>query len=483
MEKNPPLIGCEVELQLLPQQREEFLRGYPELWEFLASAMGGQWNVQRDAGTNVATGMSSGEGLEKTCISNDSAKTLLELALPPATSIERLHETWLLHFAPIAAALRSKAIHILGVGMHPEIDIGMNGAYETWVTPRGRYGLVKERGWQHHWLLTPASTQPSIDIPLDQPTEYVNLLERALPLLQPLCANSNVRRWEADEQYAELRNTVCYSRVFERSIDASFMVAGMPEKPYEHTGDYLRYLFSIPNYFVVSNKGSADYKSSGLITLQPDATGKPPSLEVLLTTLIEQHGRWEGRTLEGGSVSLGIEDISPGQVGHVDWYSFRPARMKYILRDYASWEEFWHDYRTAPERVLRKAFIEVRSISTQLPGEEMLPCALVTGIVRGKDEMQRYLDTLCDWSEMLAFHRTLADQYVAWDSIIGNRRYPDVARDLVEIVSQQLSPTERRFIEPLTERMKNNESPAHLARREIRRSRDAFLSLVGYQSE
>jgi len=465
MESQRMLIGCEIELPLLPQDPERYRLNLLSLWEEIVEVLGAPWQIEFDAQTHGITGASQGSDHSLSAISYDASIVLLEFSLGPQENLAALSAEWERLSRPVRAVLARHGIRALGYGMQPEIDIHANGAYRTWCTPRGMYWYMPRRGWDHRWNLCRASTQPSIDVPINEAADTLNFLEKILPLVQPLCANSSIERWTADPDIAERRDFLGWSQLMGQSVDRNMI--GMPVRPYKDMNDYLYQLFSLPLHTVTGDAGKAGKKARGIwLPAQPS-----------LLEYIEKDA-WEGILPDGQRIQ--VETKKPDwTIASIDWYCFRPARLRTRMKPVASWDALRVALQTNPSALLEKTFIEIRSIATQSPNEPLLPVALCLGLLRARPKLQQWVDQWT-WEEIRQFATTKAFRFDAWSAKLGKTAYADVARTLVETVSSMMASDERHLLGGLHERMEKRVSPASLASKAVRSSRKDFLELVTY---
>lgn len=462
----PPRIGCEVELPLLPQNPAIYRKQLEPLWSELVNAMGAGWIVDRDPRTGGITGMSNHDDPNHPSICYDASILLLEFALPPCPDLATLKAIWHDWSGRIFPILARYDIRVLGTGMHPDLDIHVPEAYATWSTPKAVYSVLKRRGWQHRYNLRCASIQPSIDLPLLGTIDYINTLEKALPFLQPVCANSSIECWKSHPDIAEARDYLGWSAMMRESPDLDTI--GMPRHPYTSMADYFSYLWKIPMYYV-SEKVAGGYKKS-----EPIDLFERPSLATLMTK-----PTWRGQTFDGHEVQVVVDRLDPQNTLQIDWYSFRPVRLRYRLRSPLTWS----DVRATndPSTLCTHFYAEVRSLGNQLPGEAMLTTVLALGLVRNQVEVWKYLQRF-SWDQVVDFYYNHAPRFDAWDATIAGIQYPTVARELLAIIEDALHSSERAELTKLHERLKHRTSPAKLTIEALAKSRETYLDLITYPS-
>lgn len=461
-----PLIGCEIELPLLPRDPEVYRKDIPAIWEEVVQVLGGTWHVDIDALTGGVVGASQGGDYRNSALSYDASVLLLEFSLAPQKDLQALEAEWQRISKPVLGVFARHGVRALGCGMQPEIDIDAPNAYKTWCTPKGLYWYLKKRGWDHRWNLRCASSQPSVDVTIDEAMDAVNFLERILPLCQPFLAHSCIERWTADPDIAEKRDLVGWSKLMEHSVDIAMI--GMPPLPYKDLNGYMRRVFGHPLHTVTFDSGAATKKSRGVwLTEQP-------SLLQLLEKL-----QWEGLQSNGDTIMIETEKLDPDTTACIDWYVFHSARLRMRLKPIGSWDVLRNAIKTDPSSLIAKTFIEVRSIATQLPAEPLLPAALCLGLLRARPQLEKWLGQWT-WDQIRDFSRTKAFRFDAWTSSVGSVSYTTIAMEIVRVMMAALTPDEQKFLGALSDRVSRDSSPASLSSEALKKSRDAFLSLVTY---
>lgn len=460
-----PLIGCEIELPLLPADPEAYRAQIPAIWDEVVATLGGTWHVDIDALTGGVVGASQGGDYRNSALSYDASVLLLEFSLSPQKDLQALEAEWQRISKPVLGVFARHGVQALGCGMQPEVDIDAPNAYKTWNT-KGMYWYLPRRGWDHRWNLRCASSQPSVDVPMDEAIDAVNFLEKILPLCQPFLAHSCIERWTADPKIAEKRDFVGWLKLMEHSVDISMI--GMPEAPYKDLNGYMKRVFGHPLHTVTFDAGAATKKSRGVwLTEQPS-----------FLQLIEKP-QWEGLQSNGETITIETDKLDPDTTACVDWYVFHPARLRMRLKPIGSWDVLKNAVKTDPPSLIAKTFIEIRSIATQLPAEHLLPAAFSLGLMRARPQLEKWLGQWT-WDEIREFSRTKAFRFDAWTSSVGSVPYAEIAQEIVKMVMAALTPEEQKFLGALSDRVAMMTSPASLSADALKQSRSAFLDLVTF---
>lgn len=472
-------VGTEIELPIYVENIAMYAEHADTLWYDLTAELGAEWVVSTDIYRGGATGISRTIDGATTVLTFDSSIFLFEFAMAPKSSITELERAWHEILPCVLSVLSRYGATLLGIGMHPALDIASGDAMPLWRTKRGIYQLLDARGWNHRSILHCASTQPAVDVYPDEIVNVINTLEYTLPLLQPVFANSPFVQWKQNPEVVDNRDLLAWKSVMRSSVDASAQTVGMPVAPYTDLSDYYAYLHSIPLFYLHHSKKS--YKNSDcLVPLTDPKTNKPPSLRQLYDAK-----QWKGYSLNNPDHirEFVLDDFDVNVNAGIDWYSFRPVRLHSRLKKFDSWDQYFEIMTRNPEEAIEGAYLEIRSIDTQLPGQEFLPTATVLAIVRMHEKIRAWLQSHLAWSDVRAFYESSAHTSSAWMKQIGNHSYTDIVKELVTLLLEGLTAEELHYIAPLSDRVARMTSAASLVMKAYAAAPECFFQLTTYRTE
>lgn len=473
----PRNVGTEIELPIYVQDVSTYAEHANSLWYDLEKELGEEWKVNTDIYQGTATGISRTVNDVVTSLTFDSSIFLFEFSLAPKPSLAEVEREWELLLPTVLAVLSRYGATLLGIGMHPALDISSVNALQHWRTKRGIYRLLDARGWDHKQILHCASTQPAVDVYPEEIVNVINTLESTLPLLQPVFANSPLVAWKQHAEIVDNRDLLAWKSVMRSSVDASARTVGMPLQPYADLCAYYEYIHSIPIFYLHHSKKS--YKNTDfLVPLKDPVTHAPPSLRQLY-----EAKKWKGYYLNNPDdvVEFSMDDFDVNVNAGVDWYSFRPVRLHAKLKQFQSWDEYFTQMSQNPEEAIEHAYVEIRSIDTQLPGQEFLPLAVVLSIVRMHERIGAWVQSRLSWSGIRTFYESFAHTSAAWSQQVDAQSYRTILRELLPLLLEGLEGEELRYITPLREHIERQRSDATLVTQAFALGQDPFFQLTTYR--
>lgn len=291
-----------------------------------------------------------------------------------------------------------------------------------------------------------AAHQPCIDVTFEELIPVLNSFNALAGIFIALFANSGWGEWKRQCCHEEREHR--WNKILEESGEGA-QFAGMIQEPFRDFKHCLKFNWDIPV--------RAIHRGNTLHGIWP----APTIYEYLHAK------KWDTMDLGSGNPASVIPGVS--DVNVLNMYSWIQARPKFIfdekqtldslLRAYA--QDGMDDYA---RQHLQKLYIETRNAACQSWDEIMALPAFLLGLIENIDETKKVADSK-RWKYWVRLREKTLESSMEIEEVIP------LAKKLVDIAKEGLkkrSLGEEKYLEPLYERIKKQESPSMKAIREIR---------------
>ncbi|MTD57011.1 hypothetical protein [Amycolatopsis pithecellobii] len=454
-------VGLELERHLVFQEN---LSSYPSLSGPLTSAtpfdvqeifhrlVGDGWRPTHDATTGVVTRIARDDW---ETLTSDVTSGIFETTIPPEPSIEALqkHQEHLDRY--LCSSLRERGLGLLSVETPLVTQPWEPSHYALYHSYwRAEYATRRIRGENHSWFAGTIGSSPSIDVAVSEAIPFLNVMLRLTGISLYLTRNGAVSGGKLSPGGRLSVRPWAIEKLWTDAYPDDAARCRMMGRDFIGWKDYLSSLFALPVVSVPDDQGRA-------IRIPDD-----PPLGTFWQSL-------DSRAVSGADAWGNRHTFTQADLRQLDAIQRQIvfSRLRWEFGESADIGKFREALNSSEaelqeflDSTLARLYLEVRSDSCSLPGEEFATAAMYLGLAENLAEAERFVMSR-PWSFWQAIFELSATSPM--EVAIDGEWLPDVIAQLLEISASgisRLTPGDRKFLDPLWVRVDNRVTPADQVR-------------------